>query len=125
MLIMFIYMHTTCTLYTYYVLQNVILILTAAVAYLIPDTPSAIIEKIQSENYLTRELIRKTELDFSKTENKELTEEDLVNLQPMAKQHLGRHDDRSEANASRIKSHRKSSWKIANSSVEIQDESNV
>lgn len=57
--------------------QNVVIVTTNLIAFIIPDMPHRLKEQVRREAYLTNEIIIKTELDISHGEDGVLTEDEL------------------------------------------------
>lgn len=63
--------------YSYVVLQNVVILLTGLIDYIIPDVPSKLLDQLRRETSLTNQIILKAELN--RTKGVQLLTTDQVN----------------------------------------------
>ena len=68
--------------------QNVVIVITNFVAYIIPDMPRKLREQVRREAYLTNEIILKTELDIARGDDDHLSAEELAVIRKRANAYL-------------------------------------
>ena len=66
------------------VFQNLVILITNFVAYLIPDMPRKLREQVRREAYLTNEIILKTELEKAQGQDGVLTPQQLEEIRKRA-----------------------------------------
>lgn len=72
-----------------FLLQNVIIVLTSLLAYMIPDMPRKLTEQVHREAYLTNEIILKTELEIAKGQQADLSPLAMRNIRRRVREAFG------------------------------------